>query len=153
MRRLAEHGSCFVCGTANPHGMHVTWYADQQGRVSTRITLSEAHQGPPGYAHGGASAALIDEVMGAAVWYAGNRVVVVNLECAYRHPLPLGVELTVWGEVVDQSGRTVWARGEIVLPNGTPAVIGRGIYVEAPQFFENALFQAFEPIAPDGDQS
>lgn len=105
MHQLAEHGACFVCGTTNPHGMHVTWYADEHGRVSTRIALSDAQQGPPGYAHGGASAALLDEVMGAAVWYAGNRVVAVNLECAYRHPLPLGAELTVWGEVVKRSGR------------------------------------------------
>ena len=149
MRRLAEHGPCFVCGTANPHGMHVTWYADEQGRVSTRIALDDSQQGPPGYAHGGASAALLDEVMGAAVWYAGNRVVAVNLECAYRHPLPLGADLTVWGEVVEQTGRTVWARGEIVLPDGTVAVIGRGIYVEAPQFFDNPMMHAFQPVADE----
>jgi hypothetical protein len=38
MDRVAGHGSCFVCGTANPHGIDVTWWADreQPGRVWTR---------------------------------------------------------------------------------------------------------------------
>lgn len=147
MYRLAEHGACFVCGSSNPQNMHVTWYADQDGNVSTRVTLGPAQQGPPNYVHGGASAALLDEVMGAAVWYAGNKVVAVNLECEYRRPLPLGVELLVRGQIVGQEGRVVRARGEIVLPDGQIGVVGRGIYVEAPQFFENQQFYEATPYS------
>jgi uncharacterized protein (TIGR00369 family) len=145
MHKINEHGPCFVCGTANPRSMGVTWWADEQGRVSTTIVLDQGYQGPPGYVHGGASAALLDEVMGAAVWRAGYQVVAVNLELEYRKPLPLGSELRVWGEVVEKTGRAVRARSEIVLPDGNTAVIGRGIYVEAPQFFDNDVFTPIEP--------
>lgn len=152
MQRLAEHGSCFVCGTSNPHNMRVVWYADRTGRVSTRVLLNDTHQGPPGYVHGGAAAALLDEVMGAAVWYAGNRVVAVNLQCQYQRPLPLGVELAVWGEVVTREGRAIHARAAILLPDGVEAVTGRGVYVEAPQFFDGRLDASgglFQPETTD----
>jgi uncharacterized protein (TIGR00369 family) len=135
MRKLAEHGPCFICGTANPHNMGVTWLADDEGRIHTTVTLSLAQQGPPGHVHGGASAALLDEIMGMAVWNAGHQVASVNLECEYRRPLPLGVELHVHGEIVEQTGRAIRTRGAITLPDGTQAVIGRGIYVEAPHLF------------------
>jgi acyl-coenzyme A thioesterase PaaI-like protein len=75
MDPIPEHGPCFVCGTQNPHSMGVTWWARDDGAVVTEVALTESQQGPPGYAHGGASAALLDEAMGAAVWRAGYTVV------------------------------------------------------------------------------
>ncbi|HEX6288215.1 MAG TPA: PaaI family thioesterase [Herpetosiphonaceae bacterium] len=139
MRKLLEHGPCFICGTSNPDSMGVTWWADAAGCIHTTITLSVAQQGPPGYVHGGASAALLDEVMGMAVWNAGYQVASVNLECEYRRPLPLGTELHVMGEIVEKTGSAIRARGTITLPDGTQAVIGRGIYVEAPHLFEHIM--------------
>ena len=150
MRKLAEHGSCFVCGTANPHNMGVAWIADDEGHIHATVTLSLAQQGPPGHVHGGASAALLDEIMGMAVWNAGHQVASVNLECEYRRPLPLGVELHVEGEIVEQTGRAIRARGVITLPDGTLAVIGRGIYVEAPHLFNPQMSVLNEQ--PTGDQ-
>jgi len=79
MRKLPEHGSCFVCGGSNSHGIGVTWYAREDGSIFTDVTLTEAQQGPPGLAHGGASAALLDEAMGAAVWQAGYKAVSIGL--------------------------------------------------------------------------
>jgi hypothetical protein len=40
-----------------------------------------------------------------------------------------------------QEGRKVFATGEICLRDGTVAVSGRGIYVEAPQLFEPVRFR------------
>lgn len=153
MHRLAEHGSCFVCGRSNPHGLGVTWWADREAprRVWTRVTLNEAQQGPPRHVHGGASAALLDEAMGAAVWHAGNKVVAAKLEVEYRRALPLGVELYAWGELVEKHGRTLTTRGAIELPDGTVAVIGRGAYVEAPQFFSDLAFFETRDGLPDAD--
>src|SRR5512145_688706 len=80
MKRLPEHGSCFVCGTQNPHSIGLTWYQDEDGSIVAEMIFCEAHQGPPGHVHGGASAAVLDEAMGAVVWRAGYSVVSVNLE-------------------------------------------------------------------------
>jgi len=141
MKKLPEHGSCFVCGSENPHSMGLTWYACDDGTILSEFMLSEAQQGPPGHAHGGASAAILDEAMGAAIWRAGFNVAVVNLELNYRRPLPLGQPLKAEARLTGQEGRKVFAIGEIHLQDGTLAVSGCGIYVEAPQLFEPVRFR------------
>ncbi len=141
MKPIPEHGPCYICGHQNPHNMGVTWWERNDGAIVTDITLNEAQQGPPGHAHGGASAALLDEVMGAAVWRAGYQVAAVNLEVEYRKPVPLGQPIHIEGVVIEQIGRTVRARSELHLADGTVAVIGRGIYAEAPHLFDRPFYR------------
>ena len=43
-------------------GAGLRWYIDDKGVVSSEFTLTLAQQGPPGQAHGGLSAAVLDEV-------------------------------------------------------------------------------------------
>ncbi|MDI6768724.1 MAG: PaaI family thioesterase [Anaerolineales bacterium] len=141
MRKLPEHGSCFVCGSDNPHSIGLAWYVDENGTILSEFSLTEAQQGLPGHAHGGASAAILDEAMGAVVWLAGHRVAAVNLEINYRRPLPLGQQFKVEAHLAGQEGRKVFASGEIRLQDETIAVSGRGIYVAAPQLFEPVRFR------------
>lgn len=89
MEKIPEHGACFVCGTENPHSMGVDWYQKEDGSIHADMVFTTAHQGPPSHVHGGASAAVLDEAMGAAVWRAGYIVVAVNLEINYKKPVPL----------------------------------------------------------------
>jgi acyl-coenzyme A thioesterase PaaI-like protein len=138
MRKLPEHGSCFICGTENPHAPGLTWYVDEAGTVSSAFTLTLAQQGPPGHAHGGASAAILDEVMGAAVWQAGYTVAAAKIEVNYRRPVPLDQPLNTRGFITRRRGRKIYAQGEICLPDGTVAVEGRGLYIIAPQLFEKS---------------
>ena len=135
MRKLPEHGSCFVCGGGNSHGIGVTWFALDNGSIFTEVTLTEAQQGPPGFAHGGASAALLDEAMGAAVWQAGYKAVSISLNVQYLKPIPLGQEIQVIGIRMDKLDRHIFAQGEIRLPDGTISVRGKGVYVEANHLF------------------
>ncbi len=132
---MPPHGPCFVCGNENPHSIGVTWYVHDDGTISTDVVFTVAQQGPPGYVHGGASAAVLDEAMGAAVWQAGFRALAVNLNVDYRRPIPLGEPVTVVARLSDREGRAIPARGEIRLSDGTVAVVARGIFVEAPQLF------------------
>ena len=135
MQSLPKHGSCFVCGSPNSPGMGVVWYALDDNSIFAEVTLNDAQQGPPGLAHGGASAALLDEAMGAAVWLAGYRVASVNLNISYRKPVPLGQSFKVTAQVNERNGKKVTEVGEIRLADGTLAVSGEGIFVEAPQLF------------------
>jgi uncharacterized protein (TIGR00369 family) len=134
-KALPYHGSCFVCGTENPHSIGLTWYVDENGSLTSDFTLNEAHQGPPGHAHGGASAAILDEAMGLVVWAAGLQVAAVNLEINYHRPLPLNVPLTVETRITQKDERKIFSTGEIKLLDGTVCVSGRGIYVVAPHLF------------------
>jgi acyl-coenzyme A thioesterase PaaI-like protein len=137
---LPEHGSCFICGSQNPKGMGLVWYAQADAEHGLRVfcdfefTLSE--QGPPGHAHGGASAAVIDEVMGAAVWRSGLKVVLANMNLNYHKPVPLHTSLRAEGWLERLEGRKAYAFGRIVLVNGgETAVSGTGLYIHAPHLF------------------
>jgi len=134
---LPEHGWCYVCGKKNPKNMGVTWNLMEDRSISTKVTLGLSQQGPPGYAHGGASAALLDEAMGSAVWSAGHQVVSVNLQVNYKKPLPLETPIWVNAFVESIEGRVINARSSINLEDGTILVTGHGVYVEAPDLFEN----------------
>ncbi len=132
---VPEHGVCLVCGQSNPHGFGLTWLAAADGRIFADFVLDEKAQGPDGYAHGGASAAILDEGIGVAIWRAGYNVAVVNLNVTYRRALPLGEPLRMEAWLTNREGRRIYGRGVIYLPDGTVAVEAEGIYIEAPQLF------------------
>ena len=135
LHTLPEHGWCFICGSENPNSLGVRWRLMDDHSITAEVNLSLAQQGPPGFAHGGASAGLIDEAMGSAVWAAGHQVVAVELKINYHKPLPLKKTITVRGWISSREGRAIHTAGEILLEDGTLAVSGNGVYVEAPQFF------------------
>ena len=135
-RQLPYHGWCFVCGHDNPHSIGLTLYVDDDGLMTAEFTLNDAQQGPPGYAHGGASAAILDEAMGLVAWAAGLKVAAVNLEINYHKPLPLNQPLTLEARITQMDERKIFSTGEIKLADSTVAVSGRGIYVVAPKLFE-----------------
>ncbi len=105
--------------------------------MTSEFMLNEAQQGPPGHAHGGASAAILDEAMGFAIWAAGHKVAAVNLEINYHKPLPLMQPLTLEARITQINERKIFSTSEIKLADSTVAVSGRGIYVAAPKLFEN----------------
>ena len=143
MEKIPEHGPCFVCGKTNPNSIGIEWYYDGGSQIDARFIFNQHHQGPPGYVHGGASAAVLDEAMGLAIWYSGHHVVTVNLNIDYRKPVPLGEPIQIQGEMGDKINRRIEATGKICLPDGTIAVLAKGIYVEDAHFIDQAALQKF----------
>ena len=153
---LPKHGSCFVCGTDNEKGMGVVWCvyktptpqedenplppfdkpraAPGAVRIFADFEFDEAQQGPPGHAHGGASAAVVDEAMGAAVWQSGLQALLANLNLDYRLPVPLYTPLRAEAELQKLEGRKAYAIGRILV-GGKVAVEATGLYVHIPTFF------------------
>jgi len=141
MKPIPEHGPCYVCGTANPHGIGLTWYAREDGSIFSEFTLTEKQQGPKGHVHGGASAAVLDEVIGVAIWRAGYNVAIVNLDVNFRKAIPVNAMVTVEARMDEKDGRKIFGSGEIYLPDGTLAVSGKGVYIEAPHLFEENRYR------------
>lgn len=108
------------------------------GRVRATLTMGAALQGPPGYAHGGSLASLLDEAMGAASWFAGNRTVSVHLAFDYQRPVALGAAVQVFGQVDRREGRKIFTSGSILLADGSIAVSASGIFVDAPAMLGEA---------------
>ena len=83
-----------VTGKANPMGMAADITRDGDVAV-LRIALGPAFEGAPGRAHGGAVAALVDEVMGFVLSIHATPAYTGRLTVTYRAPTPLGVELEI----------------------------------------------------------
>lgn len=127
-------GSNFIYG-APPGGFGARLYVEPDGHVEGVIVLGPEKEGPPGHAHGGALATMIDEVMGAAAWHNGYPVLAANLNFNYRRPAPLGIELRVRGRIDSIEGRKIFTSGEVILPDGSIATEGTGLFVVAPKHF------------------
>ncbi len=71
-------------------------------------------EGPPGIAHGGSIASVLDEALGGAAWLAGYPVVVARLTVDFEEMLPLGTDATIESMVVGVDGRKVSCRARLI---------------------------------------
>lgn len=126
-----------VNGTAFARLLGARFTVEADGSIRALVTVAAPLEGPPGYAHGGTLVALLDEAMGAAVWYAGHRVLAVHLASDFKRPVPLGADIRIVGQVERREGRKLFTSGAIFLPDDTLAVSGSGIFVEAPQVLQD----------------
>lgn len=113
----------FVSGEPEGNRYRVRYYRDEQQQLRARIWFGPETEGPPGHSHGGAMAAVLDEVLGLAAWAAGYPIVVGNLNISFRNLLPLEQVVTVESEVVSVEGRKVMVHGRICS--------GDAVYAEA----------------------
>ncbi|MDT8419721.1 MAG: PaaI family thioesterase [Desulfuromonadales bacterium] len=103
----------FVSGEPDGNRYRVRYFRDDDQRLQARVWFGPETEGPPGHAHGGSMAAVLDEVLGLAAWAAGYPIVVGNLNVSFRNLLPLEHVVTVESEVVSAEGRKVMVHGRI----------------------------------------
>ncbi len=103
----------FVSGEPEGNRYRVAYYRNDQQELRARIWFGPETEGPPGASHGGAMAAVLDEVLGLAAWAAGYPIVVGNLNINFRNMLPLGEVVTVETSVISVQGRKVMVHGKI----------------------------------------
>ncbi len=103
----------FVSGDPGGNRFRVRYYRDDNQHLLARIWFGPETEGPPGHAHGGSMAAVLDEVLGLAAWAAGYPIVVGNLNVSFRNLLPLQKVVTIESKVVSAEGRKVRVHGKI----------------------------------------
>ncbi|HVR12114.1 MAG TPA: PaaI family thioesterase [Thermoanaerobaculia bacterium] len=101
-------------------------------RLVGRAWFGPGAQGPPGHAHGGAIAAVLDEAMGAAAWVAGHIAVAARLDTSFLRMLPLGTDATLEAWVEREEGRKVWTSGRLLDGAGEPFAAASGLFIELP---------------------
>ncbi len=106
--------------------LHVQGRSDRE--VSGEVTLGLAHQGPPGHAHGGVTALLLDHLLGMANHWAGTAGMTMKLTLRYRRRTPLFVPLTVRARQTSVEGRRITTTGEICDPDGEVCVSAEGLF-------------------------
>jgi acyl-coenzyme A thioesterase PaaI-like protein len=112
------------------------------GGVVGRCTLGIAHEGPPGYGHGGMSAMLLDELMGWACAAAGMPGMTVSLQVCYHRPVPLGTPLRVYARVTGTEDRKIFVDGSIGTEDDPSVVVvtADGVFVSPDPDRTRALF-------------
>ena len=121
----------FVSGDPAGRRLRVRYFWNRaQQAFMARVWFGEKAEGPPGHAHGGSMAAVMDEAMGAAAWTNGHPSVAVQLTIDFREMLPLGSVATahVWAETVD--GRKISMAGRLESDDGTVYCESRGLFIE-----------------------
>ena len=103
----------FVSGDPDGNRFRVRYYKDNEQHLHARIWFGPETGGPPGHAHGGSVAAVMDEALGLAAWAVGYPVVVGNLNVSFRSMLPLEKVVTMQSRVISAKGRKVLVHGRI----------------------------------------
>ncbi len=114
----------FVSGDPEGERFRMRYFRDENQALVALAWFGPETEGPPGHAHGGAMAAVLDEVLGLAAWAAGHPIVVGNINIHFRRLLPLQMVARVETQIVSAKGRKVLVRGR--LTDG-----GEAVYAEA----------------------
>ena len=142
--RLEGGRGSFVSGEPEGDRLRVRYFVRAgDGRLVGRAWFGPGAQGPPGHAHGGSIAAVLDEAMGAAAWLAGHLVVAVRLDTSFRKLLPLGTDALMEAWIVGVDGKKVSAHARLLGPGGELFSEADGLFVELdPERFRPMLEQA-----------
>ncbi|MER5383319.1 PaaI family thioesterase [Streptomyces sp. NPDC002688] len=130
-----------VTGTGSPLAPPLRVTRLDRGAAGSCV-LGIAHEGPPGYGHGGISAMLLDELMGWACAATGMPGMTVSLQMRYDRPVPLESPLRVLAHVTGAEGRKVHVTGSITTEDdlSTVLVAAEGVFVSPDPEHAQALF-------------
>ena len=125
---------CFVCGLANPFGLHLRFYDNAPGEVTADTVISERYQGYPGVVHGGVVSAMLDEAAGRAhmVGAEPRFMYTARLEVRYRQNVPVGQPLHLVGKVGKSKARTATASSAIYTQDGKLLAEAEVLLVDIP---------------------
>jgi hypothetical protein len=149
----APFGSSYVSG--EPDGQRVRiryFYCPATERVMAPVWFGPGCVGPPGHAHGGALAAVLDEVMGLASWYRGIPCLLARLVTENRQKLPLERVWRVEAWIASHEGRKLTIRGHILDDEGRPFVESEGLFIDiGAEGFERLFASMAESSVEDAE--
>jgi uncharacterized protein (TIGR00369 family) len=121
---------CFACGKDNPGGMRLKFYIDEAARQAVcKFKLARRYQGPPGHAHGGIIATILDEAMGKINKLSNVIALTKSMNIEYLKPVPLGKYLTVTGRAQSINGREHVNLAEISNEKGEILARSSGMFI------------------------
>ena len=121
---------CFACGKDNPHGMHLKFFLDDDGKQFVcRFRLSNRFWGPPKHAHGGIIATILDEAMGKVNKLRHVIAVTSKITVEYLKPVPLGKPLVAVAWEKSVRGRRHINMAEIRNQKGEVLARSQGTFI------------------------
>ncbi len=127
--QLSNH--CFGCGPANEAGLQMKFVLDtEQKHFISKFRLAPRFVGPPGHAHGGIIATILDEAMGKVNKLRGITALTAKMEIKYLKPVPLGKPLIAEGWEVRVRGREHTYAAEIRNREGQVLAVSKGKFIK-----------------------
>jgi acyl-coenzyme A thioesterase PaaI-like protein len=104
--KVEQNPMCFGCGKENPHSLKIKM--DRNNSLAqAEFVPTEYHQGWPGFAHGGALSAAIDECIGLATFLKNIYAVTAKLDIRFKSMARIGEPLLITAQITKQTSRTV----------------------------------------------
>ena len=121
---------CFACGKDNPEGMGLKFELDEaRHEAICRFKLAKKYQGPPGHAHGGIIATILDEAMGKVNKLRSVVAFTKTMDIEYMKPVPLEQELVAVGFERGVEGRKHRNAAEIRDLKGGVLARSEGLFI------------------------
>lgn len=121
---------CFACGPDNPDGLRLKFFFDEgHHRAWCRFRLPKRYQGPPGHAHGGIIATILDEAMGKVNKLRSVVALTSSMQVEYLRPVPLRKTLIVEGTERSVRGRRHHNAAEIKNAEGEVLARSTGVFI------------------------
>ncbi len=138
LQQQPDSNACFVCGKGNINGLQLTFHQVDE-RVETEFIATEAHQGWPGFVHGGILFAVLDETIGRVGFTVDAYTMTGRIEIRFRTPAPINTPIRVVGSLVRDRGRALELQGFAQLPDGTIVAEASGLYMRVPDELRASL--------------
>lgn len=115
-------------------GLHLKFFLADDGTVVCDAVVPDTYEGPPGYAHGGIIATLLDEAMSKAVRAHGVVAMTAKLEVEYKRPIPSSAPgeakaVRLEGRLAKSEGRKHWVEARILDAGGVEVAAGKGLFI------------------------
>ena len=111
--------NCFGCSPSNPHGLQMTFHADEEA-VYSQVTIPNHLCGWSNLAHGGVLFTILDEIMSWTAIYRLRRITVTqSMQIDFLKPVTIESSLIARGTIISTSGKhDVRTEGEIRTADG-----------------------------------
>jgi uncharacterized protein (TIGR00369 family) len=126
------HGAlnhCFGCGLENRTGLRLHFFVDDDKNVVCHLRLAARFAGPPGHAHGGIIATLLDEAMSKSNRARDILAMTRHLEVEYLLPVPLGVPLTLTAQHTGTTGRRNHTEAQLSDASGQVLATAKAVFI------------------------
>jgi len=125
-----QRNYCFGCGKNNPDGMRLKFEYDKKRKgFVCRFRLTRKFSGPPGHAHGGIIATILDEAMGKVNKLRHVVALTSQMTVNYLKPVPLNKPLRVESRELSVRGRRHINVAEILNAKGEVLARGKALFI------------------------
>ena len=121
----------FVSGDKQSERIRLRYFTDPaRSALWANAWYGQGAEGPPGHAHGGSMASVLDEAMGGIAWIRDHQCLALEINVKFRKALPLGslVRVKSWLERVD--GKKIYSRAEMTGASGELYSESSGLFLE-----------------------